>query len=178
MRRIRSPLAWLMASLLTLALLTGATSSASAQQFPGSNPLTIVVSYPPGGLSDYFARLVAAKLADSLGITVLVENKPGANGAIGTAFVARAKPDGHTISFLPASTVTTNQWLMKDMGFDPLKDLTPLTLAWSCPTCWSCRLHRPSRIFPSFWRSPRPSRERSTSRRSASARARIFRARC
>lgn len=128
MRRIRS----LLASLLTLALL-GMAGPAVAQQFPGSGPLTIVVSYPPGGLSDYFARLVGAKLAESLGITVLVENKPGANGSIGTAFVARAKPDGHTISFLPASTVTTNQWLMKDMGFDPLKDLTPLTLALVVP---------------------------------------------
>lgn len=128
MRRIRN----LLASLLTLVLL-GLAGSAAAQQFPGNGPLTIVVSYPPGGLSDYFARLVGAKLAESLGITVLVENKPGANGSIGTAFVARAKPDGHTISFLPASTVTTNQWLMKDMGFDPLKDLTPLTLALVVP---------------------------------------------
>ena len=133
MRRIRRLLASLLASVLTLALLVGATASASAQQFPGSNPLTIVVSYPPGGLSDYFARLAGSRLAESLGVTVLVENKPGANGAIGTAFVARAKPDGHTISFLPASTVTTNQWLMKDMGFDPLKDLTPLTLALVVP---------------------------------------------
>jgi tripartite-type tricarboxylate transporter receptor subunit TctC len=128
MRSIRN----LLASLLTLVLL-GVAGPAIAQQFPGNGPLTIVVSYPPGGLSDYFARLVGAKLAESLGITVLVENKPGANGSIGTAFVARAKPDGHTISFLPASTVTTNQWLMKDMGFDPLKDLTPLTLALVVP---------------------------------------------
>lgn len=128
MRSIRN----LLASLLTLVLL-GVAGPAVAQQFPGNGPLTIVVSYPPGGLSDYFARLVGAKLAESLGITVLVENKPGANGSIGTAFVARAKPDGHTISFLPASTVTTNQWLMKDMGFDPLKDLTPLTLALVVP---------------------------------------------
>ena len=133
MRRIRRLLASPLASVLTLALLVGATASASAQQFPGSNPLTIVVSYPPGGLSDYFARLAGSRLAESLGVTVLVENKPGANGAIGTTFVARAKPDGHTISFLPASTVTTNQWLMKDMGFDPLKDLTPLTLALVVP---------------------------------------------
>ena len=122
---------WL-ASLLTLALAAVALPLA-AQPFPGTAPLTIVVPYPPGGLSDYFARLVGAKMAESLGVTVLVDNRPGANGSIGTAAVARAKPDGHTIAFVPASTLTTNQWLMKDMGFDPGKDLTPLTLALVVP---------------------------------------------
>lgn len=122
----------LLASLLTIVLLAFAAPLA-AQQFPGSAPLTIVVPYPPGGLSDYFARLVGAKLAESLGVTVLVDNRPGANGAIGTATVSRAKPDGHIIAFVPASTLTTNQWLMKDMGFDPVKDLTPLTLALVVP---------------------------------------------
>ena len=97
---------WL-AGLLAL-ILTGLAGSLAAQTPAGGAPLTIVVSYPPGGLSDYFARLIGAKLAESLGTTVLVENKPGANGSIGTAFVSRAKPDGQTITFLPASTVTTN----------------------------------------------------------------------
>ena len=114
-------------------VLTGLAVPLAAQTPAGGAPLTIVVSYPPGGLSDYFARLVGAKLAESLGTTVLVENKPGANGSIGTAFVSRAKPDGQTITFLPASTVTTNQWLMKDMGFDPLKELSPITLALVVP---------------------------------------------
>ena len=122
---------WL-AGLLAL-ILTGLAAPLAAQTPAGGAPLTIVVSYPPGGLSDYFARLVGAKLAESLGTTVLVENKPGANGSIGTAFVSRAKPDGQTITFLPASTVTTNQWLMKDMGFDPIKDLSPITLALVVP---------------------------------------------
>jgi len=128
---MRKTTGWL-AGLLAL-VLTGLAAPLAAQTAAGGAPLTIVVSYPPGGLSDYFARLVGAKLAESLGTTVLVENKPGANGSIGTAFVSRAKPDGQTITFLPASTVTTNQWLMKDMGFDPLKDLSPITLALVVP---------------------------------------------
>jgi len=114
--------------LVSLALATPATA-----QFPGNAPVTIVMPYPPGGLGDYFVRLVAPKLAESLGTTVLVDNRPGANGGIGTAAVARAKPDGHTIVFVPASTVTTNQWLMKDIGYDPLKDLTPLALVLAVP---------------------------------------------
>src|SRR5258708_18484389 len=89
--------------------------------------------YPPGGLGDYFVRVVAPKLAESRGATAGVDNKAGAKGAIGTAAVARAKPDGHTIVFVPASTVTTNQWLMKDLGYDPLKDLAPLALVLAVP---------------------------------------------
>ena len=114
--------------LVSLALATPATA-----QFPGNAPVTIVMPYPPGGLGDYFVRLVAPKLAESRGTTILVDNRPGANGGIGTAAVARAKPDGHTIVFVPASTVTTNQWLMKDIGYDPLKDLTPLALVLAVP---------------------------------------------
>src|ERR1700716_1818966 len=72
----------------------------AAAQFPGTAPVTIVMASPPGGLGDYFVRLVAPKLAESLGTTVLVDNRPGANGAIGTATVARAQPDGHTIVFV------------------------------------------------------------------------------
>lgn len=88
--------------------------------------ISLVMPYPPGGLGDYLARLVARKLGDQLGVSVVVENKPGANGAIGAALVAKAKPDGQTLLCVPASTLTTNPWLMKDVGYDPLKDFTPL----------------------------------------------------
>lgn len=95
-------------------------------QFPGSAPISLVMPYPPGGLGDYLARLVAKKLSEQLGVSVVVENKPGANGAIGAAVVAKARPDGHTLLCVPASTLTTNPWLMKDAGYDPVKDFTPL----------------------------------------------------
>lgn len=88
--------------------------------------MALVMPYPPGGLGDTLARLVARKLGEQLGVSVVVENKPGANGAIGAALVARARPDGQTLLCVPASTLTTNPWLMKDVGYDPLKDFTPL----------------------------------------------------
>jgi tripartite-type tricarboxylate transporter receptor subunit TctC len=125
-----------------------AIATPAMAQFPGTAPITIVMPYPPGGLGDYFVRLVAPKLAESLGTTVLVDNRPGANGAIGTASVARAKPDGHTIVFVPASTVTTNQWLMKDLGYDPLKDLTPLALVLAVPNVLVVNPSVPAQTLP------------------------------
>ncbi len=107
-----------------LALL--AAAGPAHAQFPGSAPISLVMPYPPGGLGDYLARLVARKLGEQLGVSVVVENKPGANGAIGAAVVAKAKPDGHTLLCAPASTLTTNGWLMKDVGYDSSKDFTPL----------------------------------------------------
>ena len=103
-----------------------ATAGSANAQFPGSAAISLVMPYPPGGLGDYLARLVARKLGEQLGVSVVVENKPGANGAIGAAVVAKAKPDGHILMCVPASTLTSNPWLMKDVGYDPLKDFTPL----------------------------------------------------
>jgi tripartite-type tricarboxylate transporter receptor subunit TctC len=97
-----------------------------ARAQPASGTASLVMPYPPGGLGDYLARLVAKQLGEQLGGSVVVENKAGANGAIGAALVAKARPDGHTLLCVPASTLTTNPWLMKDVGYDPLKDFTPL----------------------------------------------------
>lgn len=119
--------------MLRRALLKGGGAAALAAvagpalaQFPGSAAIALVMPYPPGGLGDHLARLVARNLAEQLGVSVVVENKPGANGAIGAAVVAKAKPDGHTLLCVPASTLTTNPALMKDAGYDSLKDFTPL----------------------------------------------------
>jgi len=113
----------LLRGLSGLALL--AIAGPARAQFPGT-PITLVMPYPPGGLGDYLARLMARKLSEQLGVSVVVENKAGANGAIGAAVVAKARPDGQTLLCVPASTLTTNPWLMKDAGYDPLKDFTPL----------------------------------------------------
>jgi tripartite-type tricarboxylate transporter receptor subunit TctC len=83
-------------------------------------------------MGDILSRLVGAKMQASLGVPVIVENKPGANGGIGTAYVAHAKPDGHTIAIVPMSAVTINPWLYKDLQYQP-KDLTPVVLAISLP---------------------------------------------
>src|SRR5436190_9775176 len=107
--------------------------SVLAQTFPvPGQTITIVNPYPPGGLGDVLSRLMAPKMAESLGVPVVVDNKPGANGGIGTAFVARSKPDGHTIAIVPMSTVTINPWLYRDLQYQP-KDLTPVMNAISLP---------------------------------------------
>jgi tripartite-type tricarboxylate transporter receptor subunit TctC len=109
------------------------SAPAIAQQFPvAGQPVAIVNPYPPGGLGDILCRLMATRMQESLGVPVIVENRPGANGGIGTAYVARAKPDGHTVGLVPMSTMTINPWLYKDLQYQP-KDLTPVMNAMSLP---------------------------------------------
>ncbi len=111
----------------------GALSVVPPVRAQATAPITVVLPYPPGGLGDFLARLVAKKLSETLGVSTLVENKAGANGAIGAAFVAKAKPNGNTLLCVPASTLTTNPWIMKDVGYDPLKDFTPLARVLKFP---------------------------------------------
>lgn len=99
-----------------------------AQAFP-SRPMTIVVPYAPGGAPDQLARQLATALSKSMGQAIVVENKPGASGNIGAAFVAKARPDGHTILLATQPMVTINPLLFKSMGYDPAQDLTPITAA-------------------------------------------------
>src|SRR5690242_8069994 len=101
-----------------------AMASPARAQLSDGNAITLVMPYPPGGLGDYLARLIAKKLSELLGGSVVVENRAGANGTIGAATVAQAKPDGRTLLCVPASTLTTNPWLMKSIGYDPVKDFT------------------------------------------------------
>jgi tripartite-type tricarboxylate transporter receptor subunit TctC len=118
-----------------LLFLAGAAlcAAASAQQFP-SGPVTIVNPYPPGGMGDTLPRLMTNSLTQSLGVPIIVESKPGANGAIGTAGVARAKPDGQTLGVAPMSTLTINPWVYKDIGYQPLRDLAPIMVAIRLPS--------------------------------------------
>ena len=77
-------------------LLAAAAPAAQAQDFP-NKPIHMVIAFPPGGPTDFVGRLVADKVKDILGRTVIIENKPGANGAIGADYVAKAEPDGTTL---------------------------------------------------------------------------------
>ncbi|HJT61021.1 MAG TPA: tripartite tricarboxylate transporter substrate binding protein [Burkholderiales bacterium] len=88
-------------------------------------PITILVPIPPGGAPDIAARVVAAKLSESIGQPVVVENRAGANGNIATDLVAKAAPDGHTLGLLADSQITINPHLYK-MPLDTLRDLTPV----------------------------------------------------
>jgi tripartite-type tricarboxylate transporter receptor subunit TctC len=123
-----------MAVLLAAGFLAAApaTQPASAQGFP-SRTVHLVVSYAPGGTGDIVARLISDKLAAALGQTVVVENRPGASGAIGTQSVVSAAPDGHTLLIGQTAEVAINQHWIKGLGYDPEKDLQPVALATIVP---------------------------------------------
>jgi tripartite-type tricarboxylate transporter receptor subunit TctC len=111
-----------------LGLLAGtalAPSLARAQAFP-TRPVTIVVPYPAGGPTDAIARIMAQELSIAFGQGVVVRNEAGASGAVGTRAVARAEPDGHTIVFGNNQTHGNNMFLLKEPGYDAVKDFAPL----------------------------------------------------
>lgn len=97
---------------------------AIGQVFP-SKPLRMVVPFPPGGI-DTQARVLAQKMADDLGQPVVVENRAGANGNIGSENVARAAPDGYSLLFTSSSTMVIGPFVSKNVPFDPIKDFTPI----------------------------------------------------
>lgn len=107
--------------------------SAGAQAAFPDRTLTIVVPFSPGGGHDFTARLMAAKLTDVLGQQVVVLNKPGANGMIGTHFVAQSAPDGYTMTMSSPAETVISPMLYHDMSYDPAKDLSPVTLVGVTP---------------------------------------------
>jgi tripartite-type tricarboxylate transporter receptor subunit TctC len=117
-------------SLAALALLV--PGLAAAQAWP-QKPVKIVVPFAAGGTTDVVARQLAQKLTDAWGQTVVVENKPGAGGNIGADLVAKAPADGYTLLMTSGSIVAANPYMYKDMGFDPAKDLAPITNVASGP---------------------------------------------
>src|SRR5215213_4636012 len=104
-----------------------AISTAQAQDAYPSRTVTIVVPFGPGSGTDVGARLLSQKLSDALGKPVVIENKPGANGSIAAAFVAKAKPDGYTLLMGTNSTHGANPALMREMTYDPIRDFAPIT---------------------------------------------------
>ena len=102
-------------------------SVATAQGFP-SKPIRMIVPFPPGGV-DTTGRLLAQKMTENLGQAVVLENRGGANGMIGSSEVARAAPDGYTMLMTTPSTHITAVFLSKNVPFDPVKDFTPICMA-------------------------------------------------
>ena len=102
--------------------------SALAQPWP-SRPVRLVVNFPPGGAADVIARTVAVPLGESLGQTVLIENRPGAGGNIGADAVAKSTADGYTLLVSSGGTISINPHLYAKMPFDPAKDLQPVAAA-------------------------------------------------
>src|SRR5216117_4545103 len=103
------------------------SGGATAQAWP-EKPVRFVVGFTPGGPSDILARALAAKLADSLGQPVVVENRPGAGGNIAAEVVAKSAPDGATWLLGNNSILATNQSLYRSLGYDPVKDFAPVAL--------------------------------------------------
>lgn len=114
------------------ALLCIATSLAFAQSYP-NKPVRMVVPFPPGGTTDILARAVGQKLSESWGQLVVIDNRPGAGGNIGTDIVAKSAPDGYTLLMGTVGTHSINASLYAKLPFDPINDFVPVTLVASVP---------------------------------------------
>jgi tripartite-type tricarboxylate transporter receptor subunit TctC len=118
--------------LLLGAIVLAAPLAAGGQAYP-SRPVKLVVPFPPGGSLDFAGRLIAQRLTEMWGQSVVVENKPGAGGNIGADFVAKSAPDGYTILLGALSTHAVNPNLYAKMPYDAVKDFAPITLIATTP---------------------------------------------
>lgn len=115
------------------ALLYAMTNSQAAETFP-SRPMRLIIPFPPGGGTDIMGRMVAQRLTDAFGVQVVVDNRGGAAGIIGTEMAVKANPDGHTYMIGSVSTMCINAALHKKLPFDTVKDLAPVSLVASTPS--------------------------------------------
>ena len=116
---------------LTLAL-SPLFALAAENDYP-TKPVSIVVAYAPGGQGDVFARLVSEKLSTVYKQPIVVDNKPGVSGTVGTRVATKAKNDGYTLLLGQTGEITVNRLLIKDMGYDPMKELVPIVLIGNAP---------------------------------------------
>jgi len=117
---------------LALLLMLFAGAAVAQGSYP-SKPIRLVVGYTPGGATDIVARILAAKLQESLGQSVIVENKPGATSNIASEFVVKSAPDGYTL-LVGSIASATNMVVYKNLPFDTLRDLAPITQLMSAPS--------------------------------------------
>ncbi len=112
-------------TIVTLAVLAVLSSAAWAQGFP-SKPVRVIVTFPPGGTPDIYGRVMSSELSKMWNQSVVVENRTGAGGTIGTDFVAKAAPDGYTLLFAADATITIAPHLYSKLPYDPVRDLAPI----------------------------------------------------
>jgi tripartite-type tricarboxylate transporter receptor subunit TctC len=136
----------LLIALLGLALLP---SAVLAQVYP-SRSVTLVVPYPPGGTTDIVARLVAPKIAEQIGQTIVIENKAGAGGTIGAGFVTKSAPDGYTLLLGTPPDQVTAQFLTKQISYDPAKDFAPISLLVRGPNVLVVNPNVPAKTLAEF----------------------------
>lgn len=133
--------------------------AAQAAGYP-EHPVTVVVPYPPGGGADIFGRAIANALQPGLKQTVLVENKPGAGGNIGMGYVARSKPDGYTLALGTIGTQSINQFLYKNMAFDPERDLVPIALVSTTPNVLAVSAKSPYKTLADVIQAAKQSKDK------------------
>jgi tripartite-type tricarboxylate transporter receptor subunit TctC len=128
---VRKPILSLLAAIAAAVSLTG---HAQGQGYPSPDKtIRVVVPFAPGSGTDITTRILVEDLQKSLGVPVVVDNKPGANGSVAAEFVAKQPPDGYTLLMGTSSTFSANPWLFKKMSFDPLKDFTPIARTTDFP---------------------------------------------
>jgi tripartite-type tricarboxylate transporter receptor subunit TctC len=118
---------------LALAGVILVTAAAKAMAAYPDKPIKLVIPYPPGGASDVVARVLSEKLTTRLGQSVIVENRPGANGMIATQYVAQAAGDGYTLLVANVGPTAVNPSLYKNLPYDPVKDFTPISMTTVFP---------------------------------------------
>ena len=133
--------------LLLAALGAAASPVALAQQ---AKNLRVIVPFPPGGSTDILARAVGGKLAQALGMALLVENRPGAGGSLGAAEAAKAEADGNTLLMGHIGTLAVNPALYPRLGYDPLKSFTPVAWVARVPNVLVINAHSPIKNFAEF----------------------------
>jgi tripartite-type tricarboxylate transporter receptor subunit TctC len=119
------PAIWRLAAAAVAAITAGAITPATAQDYP-TRPVRMIIPFPPGGSNDVMGRLIATHLGDRLGKQVVVDNRSGAGGVIGTEFAAKSPPDGYTLLVISIAHAV-NPWLYK-LAYDPIKDFSPVGL--------------------------------------------------
>src|SRR5947208_3515105 len=140
---IRGTLRWVMAVLVVV------PAMAWSQAWP-QKPVKMVVPFAAGGATDVVARLLAQKLGEAWGQTVIVENRAGAGGNIGADAVAKSPPDGYTILMASGSIVTANPYMYKSLSFDPAKDLVPITNVATGPQVIAVSTQVPAKDLAEF----------------------------
>ncbi|ARP96868.1 Bug family tripartite tricarboxylate transporter substrate binding protein [Bordetella genomosp. 13] len=134
-----------------LSLLAAVVLPAAAHAEWPERPIHLVVPFPPGSSPDLLARTIAEPLGQALGQSIVVDNKPGAGGNIGTRLVAQSKPDGYTLVYtINGPLVTAPTLYKKTLGYDPLKDLAPVTLVATSPNVLTVPANLPANDVQDF----------------------------
>jgi tripartite-type tricarboxylate transporter receptor subunit TctC len=114
-------------SLLAFAAIIAICPAAKAAEYP-DHPIMLVLGFAPGGPSDVLARLISRKMEQTLGQPIVIENRPGASGAVASQQVARAAPDGYTLLLASSAMLSINPQMYNNLGYDPVKDFQPITI--------------------------------------------------